>query len=94
MCVRFALLALGMEAALVFFAYLGDLKQRMPEFWSVLFLAFCIYLIASRSVWRGRPMEGGMDTGSSAAVPPDVVADRAFAFGRSLPLSVGWQGCS
>ncbi len=51
--IRFAFLALGMEAALVFFVYLGDLKQRMPEFWSALFLAFCIYLIASRAVWRG-----------------------------------------
>ena len=51
--IRFALLALGLEAALVFFVFLGDLKQRMPEFWSGLFLAFCIYLVASRHVWRG-----------------------------------------
>ena len=51
--IRYALLALGMEAALVVIVCLGDLKQRMPEFWSALFIAFCLYMIASRCVWSG-----------------------------------------
>jgi hypothetical protein len=51
--IHFAFLALGLEAVLLFFVFLGDLKQRMPEFWFGLCLAFCIYLIASRYVWRG-----------------------------------------
>jgi hypothetical protein len=51
--IRFAVLALGIEAVLVFVLSLGDLKLQMPRFWAALLLAFCIYLVASRQVWIG-----------------------------------------
>ena len=50
---RFSFIALGLEATLISVVLLGHPYHRIATFWSAIFVAFCLYLLAARSVWRG-----------------------------------------